>query len=83
MNTSRSASRCEQAADPDGPCLDQQEQRRDANALMGAGLGLGAFGAISAVALGATCPLCVVAAPLLLSVGVLKRLRCASGDRKT
>lgn len=49
------------------------EDRRESNQLIGMGLGLGAFGAVSALALGATCPLCVVAAPTMLGMGLYKR----------
>jgi hypothetical protein len=51
------------------------ERRTEANQLLGAGLGLGALGAVSAIALGATCPLCVVVAPAMLGMGIYKRLR--------
>jgi len=53
----------------------ERERKAEANQMIGAGLGIGAFGAASAVLLGATCPICVVAAPALIGVGVLKRLR--------
>lgn len=52
----------------------------DARSLILGGLGIGAFGVISAVVGGAVCPVCVVAAPALVGVGVYKRWR--SGARK-
>ena len=45
------------------------------------GLGIGGFGAATALAVGATCPLCIVVAPGLIGAGLLKRrkaLRAAS-----
>lgn len=51
------------------------DERAEANQLMGMGLGLGAFGAVSALTLGAACPLCVVVAPAMVGLGLYKRLR--------
>ena len=45
----------------------------DANSLIVGGLGIGAFGILSAAIGGAACPVCVVAAPALLGVGAYKR----------
>lgn len=54
----------------------QDEQaKRDANALMLSGAGIGVFGAVSAVIGGAVCPVCVVAAPALLGIGAFRRWR--------
>jgi hypothetical protein len=53
----------------------EREHKSEANQMIGAGVGIGAFGAVSALVLGATCPICVVAAPALIGAGVLKRLR--------
>jgi len=49
--------------------------RKDANGAIAMGLGIGAFGAASLALVGATCPLCVVAAPALVSWGLYKRVR--------
>ena len=49
--------------------------RKEANSTIAMGLGIGAFGAASLALVGATCPLCVVAAPALVSWGLYKRLR--------
>ncbi len=46
---------------------------REGTRLMLSGAGLGLVGAASAVALGATCPLCVVGAPALIGWGAYKR----------
>jgi hypothetical protein len=43
--------------------------------LIGMGLGVGAFGLVSATLLGATCPLCIVAAPTLVGAGLYERWR--------
>lgn len=59
-----------------------EDERRDANTTLGAGLGIGAFGLASAALLGATCPVCVVAAPALIGYGALKRVRCARAARR-
>jgi hypothetical protein len=48
--------------------------------LIGMGLGIGAFGIVSTALIGATCPLCVVAAPTLVGAGLYKRWRA---KRKT
>jgi hypothetical protein len=53
-----------------------ESERKDANSLLGMGIGVGAFGAASALLLGAVCPLCVVVAPALVGAGVYKRVRC-------
>ena len=58
--------------DPD-PIAD--ERRKDANTMIAAGLGVGAFGAASLALVGAACPLCVVAAPALVGLGVIQRIR--------
>jgi len=52
----------------------------EASSLILGGLGIGAFGVISAVIGGAVCPVCVVAAPALVGVGVYKRWK--TGARK-
>lgn len=45
------------------------------------GLGIGAMG-LAGAALGAVCPLCVVATPTLLSLGVGQKLRAKWLERK-
>lgn len=56
-------------------------ERAAANRLLGGGLGIGAFGALSGALLGAVCPLCVVAAPALVGAGIYEHIR-ASRRRK-
>ncbi|CAN5923209.1 hypothetical protein BH11MYX4_BH11MYX4_05710 [soil metagenome] len=57
------------------------ETAADANTLIAGGLGIGAFGLISAAIGGAVCPVCVVAAPALLGVGAYKRWKARSVRR--
>ena len=51
----------------------REEEAREGTRLMLSGAGLGLFGAVSTVVLGATCPLCVVGAPALVGYGAYKR----------
>lgn len=53
----------------------EHEDRKtsDANTMLLGGLGIGAFGLVSAAIGGAVCPVCVVAAPALLGIGAFKR----------
>ena len=62
------------ASDPASDARAIGELRADARGYLGAGLGLGAFGVASGVLLGAVCPVCIVATPLLLGTGVYKQL---------
>jgi hypothetical protein len=74
-----------EAADRSRPCAvndgdemlgeARAEERADARRFVGMGLGIGAVGALSAAAFGAVCPVCVVAAPALLAVGVAKHVK--------
>jgi len=66
---------------------DQQEARqelRDAGSCLAMGAGVGAMGTASALLIGATCPICVVMAPALIGMGLVKgytarkRLKSAS-----
>ena len=51
------------------------QEKREANALMMGGAGIGVFGVVAAAIGGAVCPVCVVAAPALLGVGAFRRWR--------
>lgn len=51
-----------------------QRANESGNSLLLTGLGVGAIG-LAGAALGAVCPLCVVATPALLSVGAVQKLR--------
>ncbi len=61
-----------------------REELKAANTCIALGAGLGAMGTGTALLVGATCPLCVVAAPALIGVGVWKRLAASrrSGEDK-
>ena len=50
-------------------------ERRDANACIALGTGVGALGLLSSVTLGAVCPMCYIVAPGLVAAGVYKRLK--------
>lgn len=52
---------------------ERQQRLREANSCIAVGAGLGAWGAGTALLVGATCPLCLFAAPALIGVGVWKR----------
>jgi hypothetical protein len=74
MNTSIAA----ESASGATPVADVQLQKqatRDANHLMLSGVAIGVLGAVAAVVGGATCPVCVVAAPALLGIGAVRRWR--------
>lgn len=47
--------------------------RKEGNQWLGLGVGVGAWGAASGVLLGALCPVCVVAAPTLVGLGLFRR----------
>ncbi|MCA9597171.1 MAG: hypothetical protein KC776_27850 [Myxococcales bacterium] len=63
----------EETPTPDAP----EREKRAANEFLAMGLSVGAVGAAGAVLLGATCPLCVVATPALIGVGLVRRVRAA------
>ena len=50
------------------------ESRSSANNLLAAGASAGAIGTAGALITGAVCPLCIVATPVLLGVGLVKRM---------
>ena len=49
-----------------------KQDLKDANSCIILGAGVGAVGTISALSIGAVCPLCVVAAPSLIGLGFLE-----------
>ncbi len=59
--------------EPDPREPSAEEERRDGNQYLLGGAAIGAAGAASAALIGATCPLCVVAAPGLVGYGLYKR----------
>ncbi len=61
-----------------------KQELQDARSCLAMGAGVGAMGTISAVLIGATCPICVVMAPALIGMGLVKgyaakkKLKCES-----
>lgn len=55
----------------------KDDDRKEGNHYLVSGVAIGAVGAASAALLGATCPLCVVAAPGFVGYGLYKRWRAA------
>lgn len=53
---------------------------RESTEFLLSGLSIGAFGAVSAVVGAAVCPICVVATPALLGVGLYKRWKERSAE---
>ena len=49
-----------------------QQQLTDAGSCIAMGAGVGTVGTASALLLGATCPICIVMAPALIGVGLVK-----------
>ena len=58
------------------------ESRSDANKLLAAGASAGAIGTAGALITGAVCPLCIIATPVLLGVGFLKRMKVNRAQKK-
>jgi len=58
-------------------------EKREANACIGLGVGVGALGVGGALLSAAVCPICVVVAPGLVGAGVIKRIQIEKRRRKT
>ena len=56
------------------PVDERKLKLREANICVGTGIGVGLLGAGGALLGGAVCPVCVVAAPLLLGAGLIGRI---------
>jgi hypothetical protein len=56
------------------------ELREDSNRLLVGGATLGTFAAVTGAIFGATCPMCIVVAPLMLGAGAVQRWRCARAE---
>ena len=54
---------------------DASEELKEANTLLGTGVGIGVIGAAGAAISGAVCPLCVLFTPVLVGSGIYKRLK--------
>jgi hypothetical protein len=55
---------------------------RESTELLVAGLGIGTLGAVGAIVGAAACPICVVATPALLGVGLYKRWKEHTAEAK-
>lgn len=53
------------------------DRNAEANSLIASGAGIAAIGIAGAMVSGAVCPVCVVAAPALLGLGAVRKLRAA------
>ncbi len=53
--------------------MEGEKDRGSGNELLASGLGVGAVGALGALVTGAVCPLCIVATPALLGVGLVQK----------
>ena len=60
------------ATEPVDPKQQATEDMNNAKAALAMGAGVGAVGTASALLIGATCPICVVMAPALIGVGLIK-----------
>ncbi len=58
------------------------EDCANANNLLAAGASAGAIGTAGVLITGAVCPLCIIATPLLLGVGLVKRLNAKRKQNK-
>lgn len=54
--------------------------KKEGNICIGTGLGVGALGAAGAAVLGAVCPVCIVATPLLIGAGVVQHIRARRSE---
>ncbi len=61
------------------PVVNFEKVRKQGNEYLGAGVGLGVASIGSAVLIGATCPLCIVAVPALVAGGLWKRHKAKQG----
>lgn len=56
--------------------------REDSDRLLIGGATLGTFAVVTGALFGATCPMCIVVAPLMLAGGAVQRWRCARAERE-
>lgn len=54
---------------------DIERQKTEANTCIGIGAAVGVIGATAAAVTGAICPICIIATPGLIGMGVYRRLR--------
>jgi hypothetical protein len=68
----------------DGKSSPEPERKNpdsEANACIGIGAAVGVIGATAAAITGAVCPICIVATPGLIGVGVYRRWRSRASNR--
>lgn len=58
-----------------------QTLKDDAHRLLVGGATLGTFAVVTSALVGATCPMCVVVAPVMLGAGAVQRWRAARKER--
>jgi len=58
------------------------EALANANTLLAGGASAGAIGAAGLLLTGAVCPLCIIATPILLGVGMVQRIRATRKQKK-
>ena len=58
-----------------------EESRFVANNLLTAGVSAGAIGTAGALITGAVCPLCIIATPILVGAGLVKRLKLSRKEK--
>ena len=69
------------ARDAKGPAEPSDALREDAKTLLVGGATLGAFSIATTLLVGTTCPMCIVAAPVMLGAGAYKRWRATQAER--
>lgn len=60
----------------------KKEELQDADACAAIGAGIGAAGTGAALVTGVTCPICWIAAPALIGIGLAKRYRLKKGEKQ-
>ncbi len=68
--------------DEKSPVETAAAKKREANAVIAIGAGVGALGAGAALVAGAVCPLCVVIAPGLIGMGIVARVKASRTNVK-
>lgn len=58
-----------------------QQEKKEANALIGMGAGVSALATASVLTAGAMCPVCYVVVPGLLGAGAYKHYRCRKAGK--
>lgn len=63
------------------PEQEARELREDSHRLLAGGATLGTFAVVTSALVGATCPMCVVVAPVMLGAGAVQRWRAVRKER--